>query len=306
MTLAFPYLSDFVRALTGLDLPLPLPTFGLMVAVAMLAAVRVSRLEVSRLHEAGLIGLAKYKPEKGRADESYGPPQEIVGDLAVVTMLAGHVGARVFHILEYPQEFLANPWGMIFTRNGFTFFGGLIVGALAGAFYVRKRRLSIPAFCDALAPALMLAYAIGRIGCQLSGDGDWGIAANMALKPDALPAWLWAQTYDGNIVGTVIAAPGVYPTPIYEAAMSLVAFAMLWAVRKHPFRTGWLFSLYLLLSGVERLAIEQIRVNAVVPLFGRAVTQAEIISGLMIMLGLGGLALLSRQKPHPAPVARSA
>jgi len=83
--------------------------------------------------------------------------------------------------------------------------------------------------CDAVAPALMLGYAVGRLGCQISGDGDWGIPADMALKPGWLPAWLWAQTYANNIFGAAIAPPGVYPTPIYETLLSLAAFGVLWA-----------------------------------------------------------------------------
>jgi phosphatidylglycerol---prolipoprotein diacylglyceryl transferase len=281
--------------------------FGLMVAVALLVSIRVSRLEVGRLHDAGIIGLARCRTERrsGTADR-YVPPQEIVGDLAMVALIAGLVGARVFHLLEYPREFLANPWGMIFSRNGFTFYGGLIVGTLVGVAYVRRKGLAIPAFCDALAPAMMLGYAIGRIGCQVSGDGDWGIAANMALKPEWFPGWLWAQTYEHNIVGVVIPPPGVYPTPIYETFMGLLAFAALWGLRKHPFQTGWLFCLYLLLSGIERLAIEQIRVNSVGSIFGVVVTQAEVVSGALAILGACGLAFLRRPKGRTGNVAHCA
>jgi phosphatidylglycerol:prolipoprotein diacylglycerol transferase len=141
----------------------------------------------------------------------------------------------------------------------------------------------------------MLGYGIGRIGCQVAGDGDWGIAANMAAKPAWLPGWMWAQTYAGNIVGEVIAAPGVYPTPMYETLMALGCFALLWALRKHPFKTGWLFSLYLLLAGAERLLIEQIRVNPVLSLGPVQATQAEMIATALIAAGLFGLAALTRR-----------
>ena len=135
----------------------------------------------------------------------------------------------------------------------------------------------------------------------MSGDGDWGIAANMALKPDWLPAWLWAQTYDNNIYGELIALPGVYPTPVYETAMALLCFGVLWALRKHAFRTGWLFSVYLMLAGVERLLIEQIRVNPVFNVAGLQATQAEMIATLLIVLGtLGALVLSVRPSGHAA------
>ncbi len=221
----------------------------------------------------------------------------------MLALITGFVGARIFHILEYSHEFLINPWGMIFTRNGFTFYGGLIVGTLVGVVYVKRKGLAIAPFCDALAPAMMLGYAIGRLGCQLSGDGDWGLASNMTLKPEWLPSWLWAQTYENNIVGVVIAPPGVYPTPIYEVLMGLLAFAVLWGLRRHSFQSGWLFSLYLVLSGIERLVIEQIRVNSVVSIFGMVVTQAEIIAGVLVLLGVCGLTLLSHPEKRSSNAA---
>lgn len=277
--MAFPYLSDLVRTLTGLDLPLPLPMFGLMVAAAFLVSLPVAAREVQRLHRAGRIGPA---------------PREIVGELGAIVLLAGLVGARLFHILEHRQEFSADPWGMIVSRSGFSMLGGLVFGAIAGAIHVRRRDLPVLVMCDAVAPALMLGYAIGRIGCQISGDGDWGIPADMTLKPSWLPMWLWAQTYENNIVGVTIPPPGVYPTPVYETLLGLSAFGILWAVRKHPYRPGWLFALYLLLGGIERFFIELIRVNPTVQVFGWAATQAQIVSVVLAMFGVLGLVLLTR------------
>ena len=172
---------------------------------------------------------------------------------------------------------------------------GVILGAAAGIVYTRKSKLPVAAMCDAVAPCLMLGYAIGRLGCQISGDGDWGMAANLALKPDALPLWLWAQTYDGNIAGVVIAPPGVYPTPIYESAMAVVCFLILQALRRHAFRPGWLFACYLVLAGLERLLIEQIRVNPTFEIAGFVATQSEFISALFVLLGLTGILVLGRR-----------
>lgn len=272
--------------------------FGLMVAIAFLVAIRLSQIEVSRLHAAGRIGFArkKIKDSNGLTIEVSVAPNEIVADLGVVTLIAGIIGARLFHILEHLPEFISDPLPMIFSRGGFTIFGGLIVGTIAGVMYVKKKGGTIPAFCDAVAPAMMLGYAIGRMGCQLSGDGDWGIPADLALKPDWLPIWFWAQTYDNNIVGELIAAPGVYPTPIYETLMCMLGFAILWALRRHSFQAGWLFSVYLFLSGLERFAIEMIRVNPTFAAFGIQATQAEIISSIILLLGIVGTYFLSRRK----------
>ncbi|HEU4776127.1 MAG TPA: prolipoprotein diacylglyceryl transferase [Telluria sp.] len=295
--MSFPFLSDLVKAISGYDLPLPLPMFGIFVAIATLVAAGLLRREMARLHAAGRIGTVRtrVKAKDGTVTEVDVPPQDVVPDLTVVVMFAGIIGARVFHILEHTDQFMADPWSMILTRSGLSIFGGLIVGTLAGLVCVRRWKLPLRPLLDAVAPAMMLGYGIGRIGCQVSGDGDWGSAANMALKPDWLPTWLFAQTYDNNIFGEVIAAPGVYPAPIYETAMALVCFAVLWNMRKHPFLSGWLFSVYLLFAGIERLLIEQIRVNPVLHVAGFNATQAEMIAATLIVLGLAGVALLSRR-----------
>ena len=295
--MSFPYLSDVVKALTGYDLPLPLATFGLMVACAMLAAAACLRAELRRLHLAGRIGMARRQVQRPDGAPAWleVAPQDIVSNLTVTVLLAGVVGARLFHILEHTDSFLAAPWDMIFSRSGLSIFGGLILGTIAGVIYVRRWNLPARPLLDAVAPAMMLGYAIGRIGCQVSGDGDWGSRANLALKPDWLPLWTWAQTYDNNIVGEVIAAPGVYPTPMYETAMGLACFGALWALRKHPYQTGWLFSVYLLMAGLERLLIEQIRVNPVLHIGAIHATQAQMIAVALIAGGLAGLAMLSRR-----------
>lgn len=291
--MSYPYLSDVVRALTGIELPLPFATFGILVACAMFAAAACLTAELRRLYELGVL-LPGRRLVKGNWIVK--PPHELVSNLTLLVMFTGIAGARLFHILENTQQFALDPWSMIFSRSGLSVFGGLIVGTLAGLVYVRRWQLPVRPMLDAVAPAMMLGYAIGRLGCQISGDGDWGHAANMALKPDWLPTWFWAQTYENNIYGEVIAAPGVYPTPIYESAMALACFGLLWALGKHPFRTGWLFSLYLLLAGVERLLIEQIRVNPPYSFAGMHATQAELIAAAMIVAGLVGLALLGRRK----------
>ncbi len=303
--MSFPFLSDLIRYLTGADIYLPVPFFGLMVAAALYVGVLVVRKEAARLHALGRLGLARIRdktPATGGNKKNAGPryldvpPQDIVADLCFVTALAGMIGARVFHILEYPDQFLQDPVGMIFSRGGFTIFGGLIFGVTAGVWFVRRVGLPMLSMMDAAAPALMLGYGVGRIGCQISGDGDWGIPANMALKPEWLPNWLWTWTYENNIVGEIIPPPGVYPTPLYETLMSIVLFAALWAVRKHPFQAGWLFSLYLVFAGIERFLIEQIRVNVEYYFLGISATQAEIIAVVLIFAGIAGLGIFGRKR----------
>ena len=198
--MSYPFLSDVVKDWTGYTVPLPLATFGLFVALGALVAGACFHAELGRLYRAGKIRAAWVRGAEV-------PPQQVVSDFMVVVMIAGVVGARLFHILEHTGQFMADPMSMIFTRSGLSIFGGLIVGTLAGMVCVRRWRLPVRPLLDAAAPAMMIGYAIGRIGCQVSGDGDWGTVADMALKPDWLPTWLWAQTYDNNIFGEVIAAP---------------------------------------------------------------------------------------------------
>jgi phosphatidylglycerol:prolipoprotein diacylglycerol transferase len=296
--MSYPYLSDVIKDLSGVDLPLPLATFGMMVAAAMLLAAAFFKAELRRLHQSGRIGNARRRlvGKNGKVEIIEKAPEDTVSDMTVAVAIAGIVGARVFHILENLDLFMAAPWAMIFSRSGLSIFGGLIFGTVTGLVFVRRWSLPRRPLLDAAAPAMMLGYAVGRIGCQVSGDGDWGVAANMALKPDWLPVWTWAQTYTNNIYGELIAAPGVYPTPIYETLMALACFALLWALRKHPFKTGWLFSVYLLLAGVERLLIEQIRVNPVLHIGPVHATQAQMIAVTLIVFGTLGLLRLSRRR----------
>jgi len=294
--LSFPYLQDLVRAATGINVPLPLPTFGLCVLGAAAIAIHVAKLEVRRRHRNGQIGLAvRHVRRDGQRTEVAIPPQDLVVDFGLMITLAGIVGARIFSMLEVPRDFIADPWGLIFSRQGFNFFGGLVFGVAGGILYFRRHRLPVLSTCDAFAPAMMLGYALGRVGCQLAGDGDWGIPANMGLKPHWLPTVLWAQTYDHNVIGETLAPPGVYPTPLYEIAMGLLAFAILWRLRKVPMRPGCLFSVYLLLCGLERSVIELIRVNPKMSVLGLELTQAQIIAAALTVVGAVGIAVCLRR-----------
>lgn len=279
--MAFPYVTDLINALLGTHMTLPIPMFGVIVAIAMAAATSVATRAVRRSEEFGDL-----------------PPgtHSIVTDVASVSGVAGIVGARVFSVLENMNGFIADPISMIVTRSGFSIYGGLCFGVVAGVIVVRRRSIPVIPMLDAVAPALMLGYGIGRLGCQIAGDGDWGIFANMSLKPSWVPDWLWAQTYDGNIVGAVIKPPGVYPTPIYEAAMAFALFCGLRLLQSNRNRAGFLFSVYLLATGFERLLIEKIRLNLRYEIVGAMVTQAEAISFLLVIAGLVGV--LATQRPN--------
>jgi len=288
--MSYPYLSDLINHFFGTQLYVPIGMFGVFVAIAIIVSTFVAKKEVIRFEDLGFV------PKFISSKRGSLPTHEILSDLAIVTAFFGIIGARIFHILEYPQEFMNDPASMIFSSSGFSFYGGLIVGAIAGVVFTLKRALPIIPMLDALAPSLMLGYGLGRVGCQISGDGDWGITANLALKPNWLPDWFWAQTYENNIAGVVIQAPGVYPTPLYEAFASICIFLFLWLIRKNNYAKGFLFSMYLLLSGFERLLIEKIRINSQYHFLGENFTQAELISTLLILFGLCGVVKSIRAK----------
>lgn len=129
------------------------------------------------------------------------------GNITLVAAVGGITGAKLFHLFENPDEFMAffeNPSLESFL-GGLTIYGGLIVGALAVYFYAKRKGIKFVHLADAAAPGLMLAYGIGRIGCQVSGDGDWGIP-NTADKPgwlSWLPDWAWSYTYPNNVNGVM-------------------------------------------------------------------------------------------------------
>lgn len=300
--MSFPFLGDAVKAFTGLDVPLPIPTFGLCVALAMLVATALFRRDLQQRRLTGGLRPMRLRRKNALLIEEPHQLDEFVSNFAFGVLLCGLLGARIFHILEHLDQFLLDPGRMVFSRSGFSIMGGLILGTAAGAVMVWRSGLPVRPVLDAAAPAMMIGYGLGRIGCQISGDGDWGGAADMALKPGWLPTWWWAQTYDNNIYGQVIPPPGVYPTPVYETAMALVLFGLLWALRRHAFRAGWLFALYLVLAGAERLLIEQIRVNPVLHVLGLQATQAEMTATAFIVLGLAGLIVCSRPSGAGAAV----
>ncbi len=291
--MSYPYLSDLINYFFGTQWSIPIATFGAFVAMAIIIASFVGKKEIIRFEN------EKRLPAQVFSSKGLIPTHQLITDLAMVSALSGIVGARLFHIFEYPAEFLEDPVSMIFSRHGLSIYGGLIVGVFAGIVFLKKRNVPVIPMLDALAPSIVLGYGIGRLGCQISGDGDWGIASNMALKPDWLPTWFWAQTYENNIAGVTILSPGVYPTPLYEAAIAFCIFLFLWAIRKNTFSPGFMFSTYLVLSGFGRLLIEKIRINSQYHVAEISFTQAEFISTVLILLGLLGILKTTQFKNTP-------
>ncbi len=279
--MAYPYLSDVVNELAGTDIHLPIATFGALVAIAIFVAIRFTRVEVERLAFTNK-----------RLQLHNHQPKALVTDLAFVVTLSGIAGAKLFDAIEQPRQLLTDPIGVIFSTGGFSIYGGLILGCVAGIVFVKRKAISVVPMLDAVAPALALGYGIGRLGCQFSGDGDWGKPSMMELKPDWLPDWFWVQTYPNNVLQVDIPAPGVYPTPLYEAVVAFITFALLWALRKKLSVTGQLFCCYLLLSSLARFLVEFIRINHQYEFFGIFLSQAQIIALVLAMMSVVGFVIL--------------
>lgn len=371
----YPTISDLIKDLTGIYIPLPIQSFGFMMAIAFLFAAWTLALELKRKEKQGLIhatpkkiivgqpagvsdlvwngiigfllgfklvemalhyhdlvedpqsfilssrgnligGIAgaallmylryregeKQRLEKPEEKTILVSPYQRVGDITIVAAVSGLLGAKIFDSAEHLDSLFSDPIGTLFSFSGLTFYGGLIFGAVAVLWYGKRHKIPVPFMLDAAAPGLILAYGVGRIGCQLAGDGDWGIV-NLHPKPSwfIFPNWMWAFNYPHNVIQEGVPIPGctgrfcfqlaqpVYPTPVYETIVGILIFFFLWSIRKKINAPGVLFSIYLILNGIERFLVELIRVNIRYHLFGITATQSEVVAVLLVITGIAGI-----------------
>lgn len=263
-------------------------------------------------------------------------PHDRIGDITIVAAITGILGARLFSILEEPAVFLDDPIGTLLSGSGLTVYGSFITGYIGVHWYLNKLKIPFWHFADAIAPALAISYGVGRIGCQLAGDGDWGIVAATMPEWWFLPEWMWSYGFPSNVnnAGQFLAAcdsecisqivntqgltremicqqccginychelnPKVYPTPFYETIFSFIIGGFLLSLRKKLTIPGMMFFIYLILNGIERFWIEKIRVNVTYDMMGMQITQAEIISALLFLLGVVGALVLWRRAKKAA------
>lgn len=249
---------------------IPIHQFGLMIAIAFLTANYFFT----------------------NAAKARGVEDSVSGTVALLAIVFGIIGSKLFHLLENPDELSRNVWRAIFSGGGLTFYGGLILAVLSILIYLRSKRIPFLRIADSAAPALILAYGIGRLGCHFSGDGDYGI-------PSDLP---WAMSYANGVVPTLSAFNHelsdkfqsmnptlpipidilVHPTPLYEFVAAGLIFLLLRQLDRQNRLNGWLFGMYLVFAGFERLLVEFIRLN---PLY-MGLSQAQWISIGMITVGV--------------------
>lgn len=182
----FPDLSYVFQYFFGAHLPFlsVIKTFGFFVALAFWAGSTVLKRELQRKEALGelqpeLIPDNNSKKKKVQHDSTpsyhWVYPHQRIGELIMIALLAGLVGAKVFNALESWDDFTRDPLGNLLSGSGLTFYGGLLLSSIVMLWYLKKHHIAILPFCDAIAPSLMLAYGIGRLGCHFAGDGDWGI-----------------------------------------------------------------------------------------------------------------------------------
>ena len=272
-------------------------------------------------------------------------PYQLVGNITVIAAVSGILGAKVFHHLENWDDFIKDPIGQFSDFfGGLTFYGGLICATICVLWYLRRNNIKPIHMFDAAAPVLIVGYSVGRIGCMVSGDGDWGVI-NSAYRVDgdrnfttvSLPDTTikkdiatYYQYYDANSPEEVpyihFEKPGalsflpdkffaydfphnvlergvplnntnrerfnnhlpmpVFPTAFYEVLMALSIFAFLWFIRKRITTPGMLFGIYLMFNGLERFLIESIRVNTKMHFLGMVITQAQLISSILFLVGV--------------------
>ncbi|HNW98747.1 MAG TPA: prolipoprotein diacylglyceryl transferase [Bacteroidales bacterium] len=428
----YPTISDLIKDIFGVYIPLPVQSFGFFVAIAFIVAAWLLLLELRRKENEGIIfslkknvmigkpaskqelfwmalfgfiigykllgiifnyktfvenpqqfmfsgegnffagivgafAMAYYryyekqktKLDKPRLEEVEVHPYELTGNIIMLGAVFGILGSKLFDMLENVENFqsIGNFIKALFSFSGLAFYGGLICAAIAIILYARKNKIRPLVICDIAAPAIMIAYAIGRIGCQTAGDGDWGILNSAyittpeskveladdsafiktleenktyyfyefktdSLKniphitvkaPGFIPNWMVAYPYPNNVNDQGVETKFLYnknqkhfsqlpipvfPTPFYETVVCSLFFIVLWLIRKRIKISGILFSIFLIMNGFERFFIEKIRVNIKYHILDWNVTQAEIISMMLIITGIILLVYILKNKKN--------
>jgi phosphatidylglycerol:prolipoprotein diacylglycerol transferase len=266
--------------------PFPIYSFGLLLGIGFLLGSYILSLELKR---------KKLDPE-------------IASTITILAVVSGIAGAKILFLIEEWKTFVRNPVGEAFTPGGLTWYGGFILGMTVISLYVRSKKIPFLKIWDGLAMGLIIAYGVSRLGCHLSGDGDYGF-------PTTLP---WGTNYANGTCppsrafadfpeitsqyprGVVPDTTPCHPTPVYEFLLGVAGFVLMWNLRKRPWPDGKMFMLYLMISSLFRFSVEFLRLNPRL-LFG--LSEAQLISVPLFFGGLAGFYLLH---PKRAPRGKPA
>lgn len=258
--------------------PFTVYSYGLMLGIAFIIASYILSKELQR---------RKMDPN-------------LATEITLIAIIFGIAGAKLFSLLENWDEFLANPLGEIFSPGGLTFYGGFLLVILALYIHLRRKKIPFLVIGDATAPSLALAYGIGRIGCHLAGDGDYGLPTNLPWGTNyengtVPPSFAFAgsevaKNYPGGIVPD---NTPLHPTPMYEFFGAVIIFLILWKLRKKDMPDGKLLAYYMVLTGMARLLVEFLRLN---PRLMLGLSEAQLISLGIIIAGTYGLYYFATHK----------
>jgi phosphatidylglycerol:prolipoprotein diacylglycerol transferase len=233
-----------------------------------------------------------------------GEDPEKAWDLVFMAVVGGIVGARVYYVLLNFPRFVQDPFGMLFARGGLVWYGGFLLATALVVWEVRRQKLPLRETADAVAPALALAYAVGRLGCFFVGD-DWGrptaswvgVRFPMGTPPSSVDVIErdFGITVDPALVEQYGQIVPVHPTQLYEVGMSTLIFFLLWKIRGSGRPAGWLFMLWLALAGMERFLVEFLRAKD--DRFLAGMTIAQLISLAIVVVGVAGMMRVSNEKP---------
>jgi phosphatidylglycerol:prolipoprotein diacylglycerol transferase len=248
-------------------------SFGVMMLLSFLTGGYLVRAELKRIGE---------DPEKA-------------WDFVFMAVVGGIVGAKAYYVLLNWPRLVEDPLALIFSRGGLVWYGGLIGGTALVVWEIRRQKLSIPKMADVVAPALALAYAVGRVGCFLVGD-DWGRPTGswvgVRFPQGAPPSRVdiierdFGIAVDPALVERYGQIVPVHPTQLYEVGLSTLIFFLLWRIRRHRHSPGWLFMLWLALAGMERFLVEFLRAKD--DRFLAGLTIAQVISLAIVGVGVVG------------------
>jgi phosphatidylglycerol---prolipoprotein diacylglyceryl transferase len=241
--------------------PLDLQTFGICFAFGFLAAGAITSRRLREL----------------------GKPPDWAYEIIFASLIGGLVGSRLDYLIQNWDETSDDLLGNIFSGSGLVWFGGMVGGALGVILWARWRRWLGWQMADAVSVPLAVGYAVGRVGCQLSGDGDYGVASDLP----------WAMAYPE---GTVPTTDEVHPTPVYETVSIGIGALVLWHFRDR-LAPGVLLGLYLILAGGERFLVEFVRRNDTV---AAGLTQAQLLSLALLALG-AAIVIARRDAPRAVP-----
>jgi phosphatidylglycerol---prolipoprotein diacylglyceryl transferase len=244
----------------------------------------------------------------GRECRRRGFSPELASAVVVWGAIAGLVGSRIYDVFDNWQAYKDNPLSIVISGSGFVWYGGLIGGIISTWIVARYHKVPFLTVADMCAPALVLGQAFGRMGCQLSGDGDWGMPSTLPWAmayPKAIVGWnpRTVLTLDshGNLVSGFFPGVRVHPTPIYEALLYTAIFFFLWSLRKKINVEGRILCLYLILAGGARFLVEFVRIN---PRVVMGLSEAQLIS--LAMIAAGAIGWLWSAVRHPVIAGHAA